>query len=123
MGTDFLKRMSKSFHRALDQAEVALRTPTLFTPSIGGVSRTARAKICKKSDLAAGERIMVRLIDGRVVGQREGEVEIILEFTDPPPECIDHLNQCGGIEIGKISVVLPISEAVEVEFSDDEASR
>jgi hypothetical protein len=116
MGTDFLKRINKSFHRALDQGEVALRTPTLLTPSIGGVSRTARAKICKKADIATGERVMVRMIEGRVVGQREGEVEIVLEFTDPPAECVERLNQCGGIEIGQVSVVHPISEAVEVEF-------
>ena len=32
MGTDFLNRMKKSFHRALDRGEVALRTPTLARP-------------------------------------------------------------------------------------------
>lgn len=123
MGTDFLKRIGKSFHRALDKGEVALRTPTLLTPSIGGVSRTARANICKKADVATGERILVRVIEGRVVGQREGEVEVVLEFTEPPAECVERLNQCGGIEIGQVSVVHPISKAVEVEFLDDESQH
>lgn len=121
MGTDFLNRMKKSFHRALDRGEIALRTPTLLMPKIGGVSRTARALIRKNAKVAQGERLFLRLIEGRMVGQRDAE--IILDFEDPPTECIDHLNKSGGIELGEVTVVHPISEAVEVVFCDEQPTE
>ncbi len=121
MGTDFLNRFKKTFHRALDRSEVALRTPTLFSSNISTMTRTVRGSICKSAAVRQGERFLLRVVDGKVIGQRENDV--IIELNNPPAEYLDQLTKCGGVAFAEIKTVLPISEAVEVAFAPEEPTN
>jgi len=116
MGVDFLKRVGKSFHRALDRGAVALRTPSLLDADVTCVNRTARGSIQKQAKLEQNERVIVRDIEGRLVAQRGNEV--VLVFDKPPADYAAHVRKGAGVAIGEITVVHPISQTAEVSICE-----
>jgi hypothetical protein len=66
VGLDFIRATTPSFNRMLDRRLVEMRSPKLFTLDMPIVSRSASADICGGAKVAAGEKILLRLIKGRV---------------------------------------------------------
>lgn len=116
MGTDFLKRVGPSFHRALDRREVELRTPTLFSTDIPCVSRMASAQIADGVKLQAGEKVLVRYVDQKLVVQR-GQA-LVGEFPAPPAEYLNRVVGGACIEQAEVKVVHSISGTAEIAFCD-----
>lgn len=116
MGIDFLRRAAPAFHRALDRQAIALRTPTLFTSDIPVVARTASADLCEGSQVELGERLVLRLLDKKLVAQRDNH--IVAEFANPPAEYVGRVEAGGSFELGEVKAVRPLSGEVEVAFCD-----
>ncbi|MEQ8694885.1 MAG: hypothetical protein RIC85_06215 [Gammaproteobacteria bacterium] len=116
MGIDFLRRAAPSFHRALDRQAIALRTPTLFTSDIPMVARTASADLCVGSQVYIGERVVLRLLDKKLVAQRDNHV--IAEFANPPAEYVARVEAGGSFEVGEVKSIRSLSEEVEVAFCE-----
>lgn len=116
MGTDFLNRMKKSYHRLLDRRAIALRTPTLLDADVTCVNRTARGKIKNAAKVNKGEHVMIREMEGQVVVQRG--LEIIIELEKPPADYAERVRRAGGIIEGEVTVVSPISQTAEVSFCE-----
>lgn len=116
MGIDFLRRSAPSFHRALDRQAVALRTPTLFSSDIPDVARTASADICDAAPVGVGERLLIRVLDQKLVGQRENLV--VLQFENPPAEYLARVQAGAGVELGEVKAIRPLSGVAEVALCD-----
>ncbi len=114
MGVDFLNRIKKSYHRALDRRAVALRTPTMLDADVTCVNRTARGTIKNAAKLCEGEQVIIREIEGKFVAQRGHEV--VVELENPPADYTDRILRAGGIAEGAVTVVNPISQTAEVSF-------
>jgi predicted RNA-binding protein with EMAP domain len=116
MGIDFLRRTAPSFHRALDRQAVALRTPTLFTSDIPSVARTASADICGGSQVEIGERVLLRLMNDKLVAQRDNLV--VAEFANPPREYVSRIQRGAGVGLGEVKAVRVLSGEVEVALCE-----
>ena len=116
MGLDFLRRMSPSFTRVLDRRAVELRTPNLFSRDVPIVSRTASADICGNAKISEGEKVLVRVMNDKVVVQRDSLV--IAQCANPPAEFISHLRAGAGVASGEIKSLQPISQTIEIKFCD-----
>jgi hypothetical protein len=116
MGLDFIRKAAPAFHKALDRRTVELRTPTLFNRDIPSVARRASAEICRGSTLALGEKILLRVLNNKLVAQRDNVV--VAEFAAPPPEFVKQIQAGAGIELGMVVAVHEISQIAEVGFCD-----
>jgi hypothetical protein len=116
MGLDFIRKTAPSFHRALDRRRVQLRTPKLFGRDIPVVARTASADICGGAPVAAGEKVLLRVIEDKVVAQRDNLV--IAEFANPPAEFVNHLHAGAGVGEGEIKSCQHLSQTVEIGICD-----
>ena len=116
MGVDFLRRCAPSFHRALDRQMIALRTPTLFSSDISCVARTADANICKGCQIEVAERLLLRIQGEKLVAQRDNMV--VAEFSNPPSEYFTRIQMSGGVELGEVKAVRPLSGVAEVAFCE-----
>jgi hypothetical protein len=67
MGLDFIRRTTPTFVRVLDRRAVEMRTPKLFSRDMPIVSRTAIADVCGGAKVAQGERVLLRMMKGKVV--------------------------------------------------------
>jgi hypothetical protein len=116
MGLDFIRTTAPSFNRVLDRRLVEMHTPTFFSCDIPVVSRTARANICDGAKVTLGERVLLRVLNGKVILQRQNV--IIAECPNAPAEFIAHLRAGAGIAEGVIKSVQPISQTVEIGICD-----
>jgi hypothetical protein len=116
MGIDFLRRSAPSFHRALDRQAVALRTPTLFTSDVASVARTASAEVCAGERIQAGEHLLLRIMNEKLIAQRDNLV--VAEFTNPPREFVSRIQNGAGVELGEVKAVRVLSGEVEVAFCE-----
>jgi hypothetical protein len=116
MGVDFIRKTAPSFQRALDKRAVALRTPKLFGRDVPLMARSAQATICHAAKMTAGEKVLLRLMDNKLVVQRDNLV--VAEFSNPPAEMINQV-QCGaGVGEGEVKAVHTLSETVEIAFCE-----
>lgn len=115
MGVDFLNRMKKTFHRTLDQRLVTLRTPTMLDADVACIHRSARGNIKNSASLSEGERLMIRESGGKFVALRGNET--VIEFQNPPADFADRIQRGGGIGMGQVTVINPISQTAEVSFA------
>src|ERR1043165_732321 len=112
MGLDFIRKTAPTFKRALDMRAVALRTPKLFGRDIPVVARSARATVCHAAKMKPKDKVLLRVIDGKLIAQRENLV--VAEFPNPPAELVNQI-QCGaGVGEGEVKSVHPLSETVEI---------
>ncbi len=116
MGLDFIRKAAPTFHRALDRRAVELRTPTLFVRDLPEVARTASAEICGGSRFTAGEKLLLRVIDNKLIGQRDNLV--VAEFTSPPAEFLNRIVTGAGVELGEVKAVHALSQTVEIGFCE-----
>jgi hypothetical protein len=116
MGLDFIKKAAPTFHKALDRRAVTLRTPTLFNRDSPAVARRASAEICGGSKLAQGEKIVLRVLDSKLIVQRDNVV--VARFPAPPPEFLKQVQAGAGIEKGVVVAVHDLSQTVEIGFCD-----
>jgi hypothetical protein len=114
MGLDFLRRVAPAFHRALDRRAVELRTPTLFVRDIPELARTASADICRNAKVETGEKLLLRLMDEKLIAQRDNLV--VAEFSNPPSEFVNRIRTGAGVEIGEVRTVHSLSQVVEIGF-------
>ncbi len=114
MGVDFLKRIGRSFHKALDRGEVALRTPQLLGARVQCVNRSARGQVVNDATIITGETVIIRLRGDKLVGQHG--TEVVIEFDAPPADFASHVRDGAGVEIGEVTKVHPLSGTVEVSF-------
>lgn len=116
MGLDFIRRTTPTFTRALDRRAVEMRTPKLFSRDIPVVSRTASAEICAGAKVKSGEKVLLRIMKGQVIAQRDNLV--IAECANAPAEFVAHLNAGAGVSQGEIRSVQPLSQTVEIGICD-----
>jgi hypothetical protein len=116
MGVDFIRDATPNFQRVLDRRLVDMRSPNLFSRDLPVVSRTARAELCADVSVTPGEKVLLRILNGKVVVQRWNGV--IAECPNPPAEFVAHLRAGAGIEEGEIKSVQPISQTMEVGLCD-----
>jgi hypothetical protein len=116
MGVDFLKRVGKSFHKALDRGAVALRTPQLMGARVQCVNRSALGQVVNDAAIVTGETVIIRLRGDRLVCQRG--TEVVIRFDTPPADFANHVRDGAGVEIGEVTKVHPLSGTVEVSFCD-----
>jgi hypothetical protein len=116
MGLDFIRATTPSFNRVLDRRLVEMHSPKLFTPDMSIVSRTASADICGGAKIAAGEKVILRVIKDKVIVQRENLA--IAECANPPAELVTHLRAGAGVAEGEVKSVRPISQTLEIGICD-----
>jgi hypothetical protein len=116
MGVDLLRKIAPGFERALDRRAVALRTPTLFSRDVPLVARTAKADICNDAAFSPGEKVLLRLLEGKLIVQRENL--LVAEFTNPPAEFFNQVRSGAGVGEGEIKAVLSLSQTVEIAFCE-----
>jgi len=116
MGVDFLRRVAKSFDRALDKQAVELRTPTLFTHGIKNSQRSALASLDGDISVNTGEQLFVRLLNAELVAQK-GTL-VVGVFRSPPDNFSDVVKQSGGICIGEVKTMHPFSRTAEVSLCE-----
>ena len=116
MGLDYIRTTAPSFRRVLDRRLVEMRSPELFTRDMPIVSRTATADICSGAKVAAGEKVLLRVIKDTVIVQRANFV--IAECLNPPAEFVTHLREGAGVAQGEIKSLQPISQTVEIGICD-----
>jgi len=116
MGLDFIRATTPSFNRVLDRRLVEMHSPKLFIRDMPIVSRTASADICGRAKVAAGEKVLLRVIRDKVIVQRE--TLVIAECTNPPAEFVAHLRAGAGVAEAEIMSLQPISQTVEIGICD-----
>jgi hypothetical protein len=116
MGLDFIRKVAPAFHRALDRRAVELRTPTLFVRDIPAIPRTASAEICYASRLSVGEKLLLRVIENKLIAQRENVV--VAEFRNPPTEFLNRIQTAAGVDQGEVKAVHELSQTVEIGFCE-----
>jgi hypothetical protein len=116
MGLDFIRRTAPSFNRVLDRRLVEMHTPTFFSRDMRVVSRTVCADICGDAAVTPGEKVLIRVIKGKVIVQRQNVV--IAECSNAPAEFVAHLRAGAGIAEGEIKSLQPISQTVEIGICD-----
>jgi hypothetical protein len=116
MGLDFIRDAAPAFNRVLDRRLVEMHSPTLFSRDLPVVSRTARAELFGAVDVTAREKVLLRVVNDKVVVQRQNTV--IAECPNAPTEFIAHLRSGAGIAEGEITSVQPISQTVEIRICD-----
>jgi hypothetical protein len=116
MGVDFLKRIGKSFHKALDRGEVALRTPNLMSSNVQCANRSALGHVVKDASIVTGETVIIRRLCDKLVAQRGSEV--VIEFDAPPADYAKHLREGADVAIGEVTNVHPLSKTVEVSLCE-----
>jgi hypothetical protein len=112
MGLDFIRAAAPSFNRVLDRRLVEMHSPTLFSRDMPIVSRTARADLCGDANVKLGEKVLLRVVNDKVIVQRLNT--IIAECLNAPAEFIAHLRAGAGIAEGEITSVQPISQTLEI---------
>lgn len=116
MGLDFIRTIAPSFNRVLDRRLVEMHSPKLFSRDMPIVSRTACADICGTATITPGEKVVLRIVKGKVIVQRQNVV--IAECPNAPAEFIAHLHAGAGIAEGEIKSLQPISQTVEIGICD-----
>jgi hypothetical protein len=116
MGLDFIKKAAPTFHKALDQRAVELRTPTLFNRDTPSLTRSASAEICKGSRFTTGEKVHLRILNKKLVAQRDNAV--VAEFSAPPAEFLNQVQAGAGIAKAVVTAVHDLSETVEIGFCE-----
>ncbi|SDT42304.1 hypothetical protein [Bradyrhizobium canariense] len=112
MGLDFIRTAAPGFNRVLDRRLVELNSPTLFSRDVPVFSRTARADMRDDVAVTLGEKVMLRVINNKVIVQRLNAV--IAECPNAPAELVAILRSGAGIAEGEITSVQPISQTLEV---------
>lgn len=116
MGVDFIRKAAPSFQKSLDRRAAELRTPTLFSRDTPSVTRSASAEICGGSRIAVGEKVHLRIINDKLIAQRDNAV--VAEFVAPPSEFLNHVEAGAGIGKGEVKAVYALSRTVEIGFCD-----
>ena len=116
MGLDFVRKATPAFNRALDRRAVDLRTPTLFSRDIPVVCRTAAADICHNSRFILGEKLLLRITNGKLIAQRDNLV--VAEFPNPPAEFMNRVQAGAAVELGEVKTIHVLSERVEIGFCE-----
>jgi hypothetical protein len=116
MGIDFIRKAAPRFNRSLDVRAVALRTPKLFARDIPLMARSARATICQSAPFQPNERVLLRVLNDKLVAQRDNLV--VAEFSNPPTEMLNQVRCGGGFSEGEVKAVNPLSETVEIEICE-----
>lgn len=116
MGLDFIRAAAPSFNRVLDRRLVEMNTPKLFSRDMPIVSRTTRAELCGAISIEQGEKVLLRLLNDKVVVQRRNTV--IAECPNAPSECVAYLRAGADVAEGEVVCVQPISQTVEVLICD-----
>jgi hypothetical protein len=116
MGLDFIRAAAPSFNRVLDRRLVELHTPKLFTRDMPIVSRTARAELCDGVTVKPHDKVLLRVVDGKVIVQRLNSA--IATCPNAPAEFIAHLRTGAGVAKGEIISVQSISQTLEVSICD-----
>lgn len=112
MGVDFVRKVTKSFNKGLDQSRIDLCTPDLFTQRPDCEPRSYAANIRTNRKLAHGEELCVRLDGGRVVAQRG--MDIVAEFDSPPAELVEAVKESHGEACGIVEEVYEIADTAEI---------
>lgn len=112
MGLDFIRNAAPAFNRVLDRRLVEMHSPTLFSRDLPIRSRTARADMCGDVSVTLGEKVLLRVVNNKVIVQRLNVV--IAECPNAPSEFIAILRSGAGICEGEITSVQPISQTLEV---------
>jgi hypothetical protein len=112
MGLDFIRNAAPNFNRVLDRRLVELHSPTLFSRDVPVVSRTARAELSGEVSVKRGEKVLLRIVNGKVIVQLLNRV--IAVCADAPAEFVAHLRASAGIAEGEVTSVQPISQTLEI---------
>jgi hypothetical protein len=112
MGLDFIRTAAPSFNRVLDRRLVEMNSPALFSRDVPVVSRTARAELRGNTNVTMGEKVLLRIVQDKVVVQRRGA--IIAECPNAPAEFVAHLRAGAGIAQGEIKSIQPISQTMDI---------
>lgn len=116
MGLDFIRNASPAFNRVLDRRLVELHSPKLFSRDMPIVSRSARAELCADASVTLGEKLLLRIVEDKVIVQRQNTV--IAECPSPPAEWLSHLRVGAGVADCEVTSVQPISQTLEIDICD-----
>ena len=70
MGLDFIRNAAPGFNRVLDRRLVEMHSPTLFSRDVPIIARTARADMCGDVKVTLGEKVLLRVVNNKVIVQR-----------------------------------------------------
>jgi len=112
MGIDFIRKAAKSFHKGMDQSRIDLYTPDLFTRRPDDKQRSYAASIRAGRKLIAGEKLCVRLHNGKIIAQRD--MDVVAQFDSPPAELVAAVEKSYGEACGTVQEVHDIAATAEI---------
>lgn len=112
MGLDFIRKATPSFRKGLDRMRIKLATPTLFTQEPTCSSPVYAANLREDKELAAGEKLGVRLDGQRVLALRG--LEPVAVFDNPTPDLKAALAASHGEACGVVQAVHAIARVAEI---------
>ena len=112
MGVDFIHKAAKSFHKGLDTSRIELATPDLFTRYPDREPRAYAAKIRRDKQVNCGEDLCVLFHGSKIIAQRG--MEVVAEFTAPPPELVEALKKSHGEACGTVLEFYEVAGIAEI---------
>ncbi|MEJ1961765.1 MAG: hypothetical protein WDO56_09535 [Gammaproteobacteria bacterium] len=114
MGVDFMQRSAPSFKKAWNNGKIELATPCLFTRQPGTRARSVLAQASPGGQPASGASVTVMCDDAGLVVL--SGTHAIGRIGSPPSDELKRINEAGGIALGTVGEIHPISETFDVEL-------
>jgi hypothetical protein len=115
MGQDFLRAKAARFKKAIDSARVELATATLFTREPECAERNALADLAPDQAAELGEKLILKFEADRLVALRVNVM--VATFACPPRELLEAVARSGGMALGEVVQVNPLSRTVSIRIS------
>jgi hypothetical protein len=112
MGIEFVRKAAPKFRKGLDKRRIELSTPNLFTQAPACGPRTYAASLRQGESLAAGDQVVVRFQEKKVVLMRG--INPVGEVRNPPGELVDALVASHGIACGRVQEIHDIAYMAEI---------
>lgn len=114
MGAELLKKRQKSYAKHIDKNRAALGAPDLFNKIPANQPRSAIAALEKNCNVAVGDKLIVEAERGKLTLRRNAEQ--LGEFKSPPADVQAKITASGGVALGTVLQVHPLSGTAEVDF-------
>jgi hypothetical protein len=114
MGVDFIRRAAPTFRKSWNQGKLELAIPNLFTRLPGAQRRSVTAECSDINQIACGLPVTV-VADGDSLVTLNG-TRAVGRVRSAPPDVMRRIADAGGIAVGTIGEIRPVSETFDVEL-------
>ncbi|HPE32846.1 MAG TPA: hypothetical protein PLV61_16750 [Parvularculaceae bacterium] len=114
MGAELLKKRQKSYAKHIDKNRATLGAPDLFNKIPTNQPRSAIAALEKDCSVAVGDKLIVEAVGGKLTLRRNSDQLGV--FENPPADVQTKITAGGGVALGTVLQVHPISGTAEVDF-------